>query len=225
MTFLAAKHATDGIAVISDRKETYLHGPPRDVQKYYLDKRGQFYVSLAGDGKLAEGVLRRLARSRTGPADVLARLRSIAKSLHVGPYRNALQADGFLIVIDGQWPKLYNIDITGDHVDAVEVRGGVSAHGDRRARMLCEYITKKVSLAGMRCEEVARHLHVLASDVAEHVDSVGKRGEYGFDLVLFVAAGGARLVERDMKQHGRIDVRFRLASQTGVPAAHGGGDP
>lgn len=221
MTFLAASHATDGIAVISDRKETYLHGHPRDVKKYYLDNRGRFYVSLAGDGKLAEGVLRRLARSRTGPADVLARLRGIAKALHAGSPRNTPRVDGFLVVVEGQGPRLYNIGIRGGHVDALEDRDGVSAHGDEHALTLCEYITKKAGLSGMRCEEAARHLHVLASDVAENVDSVGERGEYGFDLVLFAAAGGIGLVERDMGQHGRIDVRFHMA---GVDMEHGGDD-
>ena len=222
MTFLAARHATDGIAVISDRKETYLHGPPRDVKKYYLDRRGRFYVSLAGDGKLAEAVLKCLARSRTGPADVLARLRSIAKDFYARTSRKMPRADGFLVVVEGQGPKLYNIGIKGGRVNALEDRGGVSAHGDEHALTLCEYITKKAGLSGMRCEEAARHLHVLASDVAENVDSVGNRGEYGFDLVLFAAAGGAKLLERDMKRHGRIDVRFHMAD---MDTAHGGDAP
>ena len=101
---------------------------------------------------------------------------------------------------------------------------GVHARGDGSARALREYITKKAGLAGMRCEEAARHLHVLASDVAEHVDSVGGRDEYGFDLVVF-AAGGTKLVERDKERRGRIDVSFRMDGPAGSPAAHGGDAP
>lgn len=225
MTILVAWYATDGIVVISDRMETYSHGPPRNVTKYYLDKRGRFYVSLAGDGKLAEGVLRCLARSRTGPADVLARLRDIAKTLHARQRTKTLHVNGFLIVVERQGPKLYSIDIDGGHVDVLGVCGGVHMHGDGRAQVLCKYITTKARLADMQCEEAAWHLHVLASDVAEHVDSVGERGKYGFDLVLFGAAGGAKLLERHTAQHGGIEVRFRMVDRAGLSAMHGGGTP
>lgn len=218
MTLLVAMQATDGLAVISDRKETYAHGSPKNVKKCYLDGRGRFYVSFAGDGRLADGVLRGLAGARTGPADVLARIRSIARALHAGQRRKAPRADGFLIVVDRQKPRLYGIGINGGHVDALEERGVMSAHGDGRARALCEYIAKKAGLGGMPCAEAAWHLHVLASDVAEHVESVGERGEYGFDLVLFAADGGARLFDRRTEQLGWIDVRFR---PVGPPAARG----
>ena len=221
MTLLLASHATDGLVALSDRKETYQRGLPKDVKKHLLDKRRRFYISLAGDGKLAKGVLRRLARARTGPADVLARIRGIAKDLHARQPRRAASADGFLIVLERQGPRLYSIGINGGDVDVAEDRAGVHAHGDGSARTLCEYITKKSGLAGMRCEDVARRLHVLASDVAEHVDSVGERDKYGFDLVVF-AAGGTKLVERDTERRGLIDVSFRMEGQAGSPAAHGG---
>ena len=222
MTLLVAMQATDGLAAISDRKETYLHGPPKNVKKCYLDGRGRFYVSLAGDGKLADGVLRGLAGARTGPADALARIRNIAGALHARQRRKAPRADGFLIVVDRQKPRLYSIGINGGHVDVHEERGAMSAHGDGRARALCEYIAKKAGLGGMPCEEAAWHLHVLASDVAEHAESVGERGEYGFDLVLFAAAGGAVPHDRCTAQLGWIEVRFRPA---GPPAARGGDAP
>ena len=223
MTLLLASHATDGLVALSDRKETYQRGLPKDVKKHLLDKRRRFYISLAGDGKLAEGVLRRLARARTGPADVLARIRGIAKDLHSGPQR-IRRVSGFLITVERSKLRLYTIAIAGSHVAALEKHGGVHARGDGSARTLCEYITKKSGLAGMRCEEAARHLHVLASDVAEHVDSVGERDKYGFDLVVF-AAGGTKLAERDKERRGRIDVSFRMDGPAGSPAAHGGDAP
>ena len=218
---LLAKHATDGLVALSDRMETYLRGPPRDVKKYHLDKRGRHCVSPAGDGKLAKEVLRGLAHAKTGPADVLARIRGIAKDLHARHPRKTPSVDGFLIVVERQGPRLYSIGINGGDVDVTEDRGGVHAHGDENALALCEYITKKAGLADMRCEEAARQLHVLASDVAEHVDSVGGRDEYGFDLVVF-AASGTKFIERDKERRGRIDVSFRMDGQAGPPAAHGG---
>ena len=129
-----------------------------------------------------------------------------------------------MIVVERQGPRLYSIAIKGGRVVALEDDGGVHARGDGRAQVLCEYIAKKAGLAGMRCEEAARHLHVLASDVAEHVDSVGGRDEYGFDLVVF-AAGGTKVLERDKERRGRIDVSFHMEGQAGPPAAHGGDAP
>ena len=225
MTLLVAMHATDGFVVLSDRKEMYIHEPPRDIKKYHLDGRGRFYIALAGDGILAEGVLKGIARARTGPSDVRGRLRDIVKNLHIGMRQRDIRADGFLITVEQQRPRLYSISIAGGHVDALESRGGMSAHGDGRAKVLCQYIAKKASLSGMQCKEAAWHLHVLASDVAEHVKSVGRRDEYGFDLALFAMASGARLLERDMEWHGRIDVRFRPAVKEAPPSARGGGAP
>lgn len=100
----------------------------------------------------------------------------------------------------------------------------IEGGGGGGAQALCEYTAKKAGPAGMRCEEAARHLHVLASDVAEHVDSVGGRDEYGLDLAVF-AAGGTKLIEKDKERRGEIDMRFHMAEQAGQPAAHGGGVP
>ena len=225
MTLLVAMHATDGIVALSDRKEIYPLEPPRDVKKYYLDGRGRFYISLAGDGKLAEVVLRNLARARTGPSDVRGRIRDIVKKLPSKTRRKDPRADGFLITVEQQRPRLYSISIGDGRVDVFESRVGASAHGDGRAKVLFQYIAKKASHSGMQCREAAWHLHVLASDVAEHVESVGRRDEYGFDLALFVTASGTRLPERDMEWHGRIDVRFRPAAQAAPPATRGGGVP
>ena len=219
---LLAKHATDCLVALSDRMVTYLRGPPRDVKKYHLDKRGRHCVSPAGDGNLAKEVLRGLAHAKTGPADVLARIRGIAKDLHARHPRKTPSVNGFLIVVERQGPRLYSIGIRGGHVAATEDRGGMHAHGDGRAKALRECVAEKAGRAGMRCEEAARQLHVPASNVAEHVDSVGGRDEYGFDLVMFTAAGGAKVLERDTEWRGRIDVSFRMAEQAGPPAAHGG---
>ena len=190
-----------------------------------MDKRRRFCVSLAGDGNLARGVLKGLAHARTGPADVLAGIRGVAKDFHSRTRRHASRVDGFLITVEQQGPRLYSIGIKGDRVVASEESGGAHAHGDGNALALCEYIAKKAGLAGVRCEEdVARRLHVPAGGAAEHVDSVGERDKYGFDLVVF-AAGGTKLIERDKELRGRIDVSFRMDGPAGPHAAHGGDAP
>ena len=102
--------------------------------------------------------------------------------------------------------------------------GGVHAHVDGRAQALCRYIAKKAGLAGMRCEEAARHLHVPAGGADGHVDGADGRDEYGFDPV-FADAGGAKVLERDKERRGRIDASFRTEDQAGPPAAHGGDMP
>ena len=128
---------------------------------------------------------------------------------------------GFLIIAEQHKLRLYSIGIAGSHVVALEKHGGVHARGDGRAQALCKCIAKKAGLEGMRREEAARRPRVLASDMAEHAGSAGKRDEYGFDLVVF-AAGGTKLAERDTDRRGRIDARFRTKGQAGPPAAHGG---
>ena len=220
MTLLLAEQATDGLAALSDRKETCQRGQSRDVQRHLLDKREKYYVSLAGYGKLVKEVLRGPARAKTGPAGALAKIRGIAKSLH-SRTRRTRRVSGFLIIAEQHKLRLYSIGIAGSHVVALEKHGGVHARGDGRAQALCKCIAKKAGLEGMRREEAARRPHVLASDVAEHAGSAGKRDEYGFDLVVF-AAGGTKLAERDTDRRGRIDARFRTKGQAGPPAAHGG---
>ena len=108
---------------------------------------------------------------------------------------------------EGAWPRPWAIEDGG------------------RAQAPCKYTAKKAGLAGMRREEAAKHLHVLASDVAEHVDSVGGRGEYGFDLAVLAAAGGEKPVVRDKERRGRSGASLRMGGQAGPPAADGGGVP
>lgn len=222
MTLLAAVRTSDGLAVVSDRKESYVDRSPKNVKKYHLDKRGRFYVSLAGDGKLAEGMLNRLARIRTGPADIVGNIRRIAVDLSSDSIRKTRRVNGFLVTSDKQHLRLYNIDLIGGHVDVLENAAGVSIRGDVHARHLCAYITKKVSFSSMSCEAAAKHLHILASDVAEHVASVGERGSYGFDLGFFSAAGGSKLRGRLTEHLGRIDMHFRVDDQAVVFASGGG---
>ena len=170
MTLLVAVRAADGLAAVSDRKEAVPLGSPRNVKKFHVDERMRFYISLAGGGPLADGALARLARARTGPADVVARVRSIAAALHSGRTGEALQVDGFLIIAGRAGLKLYSIYISGRHVGVLEDRNGVSSRGDGPARVLCRYIARGAGFSGMPCEEAARHLHVLAGDVAGRTD-------------------------------------------------------
>ena len=172
-TILVAVRAADGLAAISDRKETVPLGSPRNVKKFHVDKHKRFYISLAGDGPLADGVPVRLARARTGPADAAARVRGIAAALHSGRTGEALQAGGFLIIAGRAGLKLCSICISGRHVDTLEDRNGASARGDGLARVLCQYIARGAGFSGMPCEEAARHPHVPAGDVAERADGAG----------------------------------------------------
>lgn len=220
MTLLMAVRATDGIAAISDRKESYENRPPRSVKKHHTDKKGGFYISLAGDGGLAKGVPDGLDDARTGPADVVGRIRMIAAKRVAKTRRRYASVVGILIIADRNGLKMYNIDIDGRHVDVVENSGAVSVRGDGGARSLCEYITAKVGFSGTACETAARMMHVLASDVGEHVESMGGRS-YGFDLVMLAPDGRARMLERCTAEFGRIDIRLRL-EEPAPPAAHGG---
>jgi len=222
MTLLVAMRASDGLAVVSDRKETYVDIPPKSVKKYYMDKKGRFYISLAGDGGLAEGVLNGLARARTGPSDVVGRIRSIAASIYAKTTQDYTRVDGFLVIAYRHNTKLYNIGIIDGHVDVLENHDAVSIQGDVHAQILCRYVTKKINFSHMPCEAVATRLHVLASDMAEQVESVGEHDAYGFDLVLFLTAGSTKLLEEYTERLGWIDICIRLKDHAGPFAVRGG---
>ncbi len=221
MTLLMAVKADDGFVAISDRKETYANKPPTNVRKYHMDKKGGFYISFAGDGRLAQGVLDKLGRARTGPADVVERIRMIASALFDKAKRRSASVDGILIIAERHIVKMYDIDIVGRHVGVRENHKVVSIRGDGGARLLCKYVAGKVDFSGTACETTARMLHVLASDVGEHVESVGGR-EYGFDLGMIVAGGQGEILERRTERFGRIDVRLHLEDPTHVPLRGGG---
>ena len=222
MILLVAVRASDGLTVVSDRKEAYADMPPTNVEKHYVDKMGRFCISLAGDGDLAEGVLNGLARARTGPSDVVGRIRSIAASLHAKTTEGHTRVDGFLVIAYHRNTKLYNIGIIDGHVDVLENHDGVFAQGDGYAQILCGCVTKKINFSHMPCEAVATRSHVLASDMAEQVESVGEHGAYGFDLVLFLTAGSTKLLEEYTERLGWINICFRLKDHAGPFAARGG---
>lgn len=221
MTLLMAVKADDGFVAISDRKETYANKPPKNVRKYHMDKKGGFYVSLAGDGRLAQGVLDKLSKARTGPADVIERIRMIASALSTKRKQRPASVDGILIIAEHRIVRMYDINIVGRRVGVLENRGVVSIRGDGGARILCKYVAGKVDFSGTACETTARMLHVLASDVAEHVESVGGR-RYGFDLGMIVAGGQGDILERCAERFGRIDIRLHLEDPTQVPLRGGG---
>lgn len=222
MTLLVAMRASDGLAVVSDRKETYADMPPRNVKKHCVDKRGRFYISLAGDGDLAEGVLNGLARARTGPSDVVGRIRSIAASFHAKTTQDYASVGGFLVIAYHHSTKLYNIGVIDGHVYVLENHDAVSVQGDGHARILCGHVTKKINFSHMPCEAVAARLHVPAGDMAEQVESAGEHGAYGFDPVLFLTAGSAKPLEECTERLGWIGACFRLNDRADPFAAHGG---
>lgn len=220
MTLLMAVKTIDGFAAASDRKETYANRPPRNVTKCYMDKKGGIYISLAGDGYLAKKILDKLARARTGPADVIKKIRSIALALAAKKGQRLPRVDGILIIAGRQGLKMYSVDIVGRHVAVLENEHAVSVRGDGAAQALCRYVAKKVDFSGKTSETAARMMLVLAGDVAEGVESVGGRS-YGFDIGLLTNYGYANVLEQITDDFGRIDVRLRLDESTPL-AGHGG---
>lgn len=79
MTLLMASQADDGAAAVSDRKE----GRPDKVTKCHMGDSGRFHIALAGDGRAARGLLRKVAEGRTVQATVIEkRIRNLAASIY-----------------------------------------------------------------------------------------------------------------------------------------------
>ena len=80
MTLLMASQADDGAAAVSDRKEDR---PDKEVTKCHMVDSGRFHIALAGDGKAARGLLRKVAEGRTVQATVIEkRICDLAASIY-----------------------------------------------------------------------------------------------------------------------------------------------
>ena len=219
MTLLMAMRAGDGIAAVSDRKESLPDSAGREVTKCLLDAGGRFYLSLSGDGRAARSILDSIkAAGPAGPAwkifDLMGAMRGRYPSMSV---------DGILVVAGAQGPEMYDIYVRSGRTYLYENDDATSVHGDYAAHVLCRHLARGLDARSLSRGAAAAHLHVLASSVAETVDSVGGRDEYGFDLVTIgAAAGDAALLWRQADALGALEVRFRMSGAGG--RSGGGGD-
>ena len=100
MTLLIAARAADGIAAVSDRKESRRGLPDREVTKFHIGGDGKFYISLAGNGMVAAGLLKKIAARGAGPsAGIAETIRDLAASLYE-QYQAHTSVDGILITAE-----------------------------------------------------------------------------------------------------------------------------
>ena len=208
MTLLMAARAADGIAAVSDRKESRRGLPGREVKKCHMDEDGGLCVSLAGNGRAAAGLLGRIAAGGAGPsAGIAERIRGHAASLYE-QFQVDIRVDGILIAAGSQGCDVYDLYISSGHAVLRPNSGAMSVHGDRAAIAVCRSLAERLEIRGALSGEAAAILHTLASRVAATVDSVGGREEYGFDLAVFSArGGGAELLERCTGELGAPGMR------------------
>lgn len=211
MTLIIASQAGDGAAAVSDRKEGR---PDREVTKCHMDDNGRFYIALAGDGRAASGLLRRVAVDKTiRAAGIEKRIRDLAASIYDQGQAHA-KVDGILITSGSQGWKMYDLYISDGRADLCPNDDATSMHGDYAAVAICRSLTASLNTKQKRSSEVAAILHILASKVATTVDSVGGRREYGFDLAVF-GQGRARLLERCAVEMGTLEILFRMGPAAG----------
>lgn len=212
MTLLMAAWAIDGVAAVSDRKES---PPNREVTKYHMGGNGGFYISLAGDGRAASGLLRRVAEDKTvQAADIEEKIRDFVASLHdLG--QSYADVDGILIMYGSQPYKMYDLYINDGCVQLNPNYDAISMHGDYAAIAICRSLTAGLDTRRMRSGEAAAILHMLASKAAATVDSVGGRKEYGFDLAIFGVSGRTKLLKRCTDKLGTVEVLFHVGQAVG----------
>ena len=211
MTLLMASQADDGAAAVSDRKE----GPPdREVTKCHMDDDGELYIALAGDGRAASGLLRRVAEDKAVQAAGIEKsIRDLAASIYDQGQPHA-KVDGILITSGSQGCTMYDLYISDGRADLCPNDDAVSMHGDYAAIAICRSLTASLNMKQKRSSEVAAILHILASKVATTVDSVGGRKEYGFDLAVF-GQGRAKLFERCTVEMGTLEILFHIGPAGG----------
>ena len=219
MTLLMAMRAGDGIAAVADRKESLPGHAGREVTKCLLDAGGRFYISLSGDGLAARAIL-----DSIGPSGPAWKISDLVEAMHEECHSD-MSVDGILVVAAARGPEIYDIYIRDGQIDLYANDDAASVHGDYAAHVLCRHLAKGLDARYLSRGAAAAHLHVLASSVAETVDSVGRRDEYGFDLATIGAAAGgsAASLWRQADALGALEVRFRMSGAGGGRSAGGGG--
>lgn len=216
MTLLMAAWTIDGVAAVSDRKES---PTDREVTKYHMGRNSGFYISLGGDGRTASGLLREVAKDKTVRAsDIEEKIRDLAASLH-DPGQPSADIDGILIMYGSQTYKMYDLYISDGHVQLDPNHDAISMHGDYAAVVICKSLTASLDTGQMRSGEAAAILHMLASKAAATVDSVGSREEYGFDLAIFGMSGRTKLLKRCTDKLGTLEVLFHVGQAGGQVGA------
>ena len=115
---------------------------------------------------------------------------------------------GHLIVADGGEFKVYGFTIVSGIMAYHQYTSAMVAEGDAGAVALCKRLARDIPMSDMPCEAAARCLHTMASYIAETVEGVGDRDEFGFDMVVFSKPGTAMQHRRRTDTMGSIHARF-----------------
>ena len=207
MTLLMAAWAIDGVAAVSDRKESQTN---REVTKYHMSGNGGFYISLAGDGRVAKGLLQKVAEDETAhAAGIEEKIRDFAASIY-NTRQSTTRVDGILITSGLQSYRMYDLYIRGGRARLYPNDDAISMQGDYAAITICRSLTAGLDMRRRRSGEAAALLHMLASKAAATVDSVGGREKYGFDLAIFGAPGRAEILKRCTDELGTVEVIFHI---------------
>ena len=165
-----AMRAGDGVAAVSDRKESLPGSAGREVTKRILDAGGRFYLSLSGDGRAARPILDGIGAA--GPASPAWKISDLVGAMR-GKYHSGMSVDGILVAAGAQGPEVHDICIRGGRT-YYENDDATSVHGDYAAHVLCRHLARGLDARSLSRGAAAARLHVLASSVAETVDSVGR---------------------------------------------------
>ena len=113
-----------------------------------------------------------------------------------------------LIVAKSGKIEVYSVSIVSGIAVFLPSDDALPLEGDYGAAVLCRNFARDVALADMRTETAAKCLHTIAGRIAETVDSVGERGKYGMDMVVFTSAGAVAKLARRTGKMGTLSVRF-----------------
>ena len=221
LTLLVAARTRDGIAALSDRKESVRGSGGNEVSKYYLDAAGGCYMSLSGYGDAAGHLLGRLGRRQTTAAGTFREIDSLVAGLHAARQKTGHMA-GRLILAGGGRFEPYTVTMVSGIAAFVPNRESLPVEGDFGAIVLCKNLARDVALPGMPCK-TAKCLHAIASRMAEAAGGAGERDKYGIDIVVFTMAGAAARMLRRTDRMGTLSIRFDELAGTGpLPSLEGG---
>ncbi len=209
MTLLIFARGNDGFVIISDRKESDNTVQGNEVQKYYLPRNEEFFLTLAGNGTSAKALFASLATKNVDSINIIPTVQDFVKATYA-EFQEPRHVEGFLVIKDGCNFELKTIRISGDKFSSYGNDSGFLTIGDPNAELITKHLVRNINFNRLPCEAVAKRLLASISDVAETVLSVGNLERFGFDVSAFMNSGQIIQIPRYTDTRNRLKISFDL---------------
>ena len=205
MTLLTFARGNDGFVLVSDRKESASDGSRNEVDKFYLDADGKFFLALAGDAAFNKPLFTHLKHGCDSTDTVVNRLKSYRREYYArrqnamhSPAYGAKPSNGFLILKENKEYTPHTVRFIEDDFIIGHNNARFYAVGDSTAKRMVWNTLRHINFLHRTCEMLARYIIASAANAAQEVGAVGDMG-YGFDVFAFMKKTSRSCAVTDMR--------------------------